>query len=105
VPRPMCPPDWICEVLSPSTQRHDRVLKLPFLRPARASVTSGSSTRSQRRWRVYGRQGEHWLLLGSHGGDETVQAAPFHAIDLSLTWLWGREPAPAQPPPDAPDPT
>jgi Uma2 family endonuclease len=98
------PPDWICEVLSPSTQRHDRVLKLPFYARARVGHVWLIDPLAET-LEVYGRQGEHWLLLGSHGGDETVQAAPFHAIDLSLTWLWGREPAPAQPPPDAPDPT
>ncbi len=96
------PPDWLCEVLSPGTQRRDRVLKLPFY--ARAGVGHvWLIDPIAETLEVYGRQGERWLLLGSHGGDETVRAEPFDAVELCLTWLWGRQPAVAPETLDAPD--
>lgn len=85
-------PDWLCEILSPSTQRHDRVLKLPFY--ARAGVAHVwlvdplSETLE-----VYELRGAAWVLAGSYGGDATVYAVPFDAVGLELSWLWGREPA------------
>ncbi len=86
-------PQWVCEVLSPGTQRVDRVLKLPFY--ARAGVGHAwlidpiSETLE-----VYALDGGGWRLRASFGGDDTVHAEPFDAIPLALTWLWGRTPEP-----------
>jgi Uma2 family endonuclease len=81
-------PDWICEVVSPSTEAHDREVKMP----------------------IYAREGVRhaWLVdpiaktlevytLGAGGcwGEpvisrdvEVVRAAPFDAIALDLSALW-----------------
>ena len=87
-------PDWICEVLSPSTMADDRVLKLPFY--ARAGVSHA--------WlvdpllftlEVYRREGPHWILVATHSGEAPVRAEPFEAIELPLARLWGgRKPPP-----------
>ncbi len=85
-------PQWVCEVLSPSTQLRDRTLKLPFY--ARAGV--------QHLWfidplgetlEVYALEGERWVVAGMYGGDDVVAAEPFGAVPLELCWLWGRRPA------------
>ncbi len=81
-------PDWICEILSPSTRVHDRVRKLPFY--ARAGVSHA--------WlidpaafmlEVYRREGPRWVLLATHAHDAVVRAEPFDAIELPLVRLWG----------------
>jgi len=36
-------PDWVCEILSKTTQRHDQIVKMPYY-PRSASSTPGSST-------------------------------------------------------------
>lgn len=83
-------PDWVCEVLSPSTARVDRVLKLPLY--ARAGVLHvwladpGAQTLE-----VYRQAGEHYLLVESHGGNSVVRAEPFAAIELELSAVWGQE--------------
>jgi len=80
-------PDWVCEVLSPSTERIDRGPKL----------------------RIYGREGvaHAWLInpsrqtlevlaiesgrlepLEVHHGDASVRARPFDALELELRALW-----------------
>jgi Uma2 family endonuclease len=87
-------PDWVCEVVSPSTGRHDRVLKLPFY--ARAGV--------RHCWlldplaetlEVYRLESGRWTLAGSYGGEMRVRAEPFDAIEIDLALVWRRRAAPA----------
>jgi len=80
-------PDWVCEVLSPSTEAIDRGQKL----------------------RIYAREGvaHAWLLdplrqtvevlvleagslepLEQHHGDASMRARPFDAVELTLRALW-----------------
>jgi Uma2 family endonuclease len=99
-------PDWVCEVSSPSTQRHDRILKLPFY--GRAGVRHAWLLDPlAQTLEVYRLVDDHWLLAGSYGGDETVRAEPFDAVELPLALLWP-QPAPEAAPEasgDGPSPT
>ncbi|MFH1465274.1 MAG: Uma2 family endonuclease [Pseudomonadota bacterium] len=82
------PPDWVCEVLSPTTHLRDRTLKMPIY--AREGV--GHLWLVDPRARlldVYRLHEGRWLLLGSYGGAEEVRAEPFEAVTLSLGKLWG----------------
>lgn len=84
-------PQWVCEVLSPSTQRRDRMLKLPFY--ARAGVAHVWLVDALAETvEVFELQGGRWVLLGVHGEDDVVRAAPFDAAEIALSWLWGRKP-------------
>lgn len=84
-------PQWVCEVLSPRTQRADRVLKLPFYGRAGVGhvwlVDPLAETLE-----VYALRDGAWLLAGSHSADDVVRAEPFDAVPLALCWLWGRRP-------------
>ena len=81
-------PDWICEVLSPSTARRDRVQKLA--RYAREKISHAWLVDPiARTVEVLGLEGERWVLLGNHGGDEKVRLAPFQAVELELSRWWG----------------
>lgn len=84
-------PDWICEILSPGTQRRDRVLKLPFYARARVPFVWLVDPLSET-LEVYELHGASWVLAGSYGGDSVVRAVPFDAVGLELSWLWGRTP-------------
>ena len=82
-------PDWLCEVSSPSTAVLDRRRKLPHY--ARAGVRHlWIIDPVARMLEVYRSDGEHWLLLGTHSGDEKIRAVPFDAIELDLSVLWAR---------------
>jgi len=81
-------PDWLCEVVSPSTERIDRTRKLqiyaregvPYtwlLDPLRQSLE------------VLQLEGARWSLAATHEGAERVRAQPFGAIELDLMNLWG----------------
>ena len=81
-------PDWICEVISPSTERIDRVRKLPIY--ARERVEHAWLINPQTKTLEVFRRGENgWTLLSTHGGDEPVRAEPFEAIAIELSELWG----------------
>lgn len=82
-------PDWVCEVLSASTERRDRKQKLRIY--ARAQVCHA--------WlvdpilhtlEVLRLSGTNWVILGVHDEEDVVRAEPFEAIELALAVLWGR---------------
>ncbi|HVT05499.1 MAG TPA: Uma2 family endonuclease, partial [Thermoanaerobaculia bacterium] len=81
-------PDWLCEVLSPSTERFDRLQKLPCY--ARAGVAHlWLVDPKNRRLEVYSRFDEQWILLETHTGGAVVAAPPFDAVAFDLAALWG----------------
>lgn len=83
-------PDWICEVLSPTTQRLDRVRKMRVY--AREGVLNAWLLDPlARSLEVYRLEGGRWLRLSAHGGEEQVRAEPFEAVELDLMALWGEE--------------
>lgn len=80
-------PDWICETLSPWTERDDRTRKqriyarhrvahLWFLHPVNRTLE------------VMRRTGTRWLNIGAYAEDERVQAEPFDDVELDLSKLW-----------------
>jgi Uma2 family endonuclease len=81
-------PDWLCEVLSPSTESFDRTQKLAIY--ARAGVRFCWLINPLARiLEVLGNQGNGlWSLLSTHGETAKVRAQPFetHELDLSLLW-------------------
>jgi Uma2 family endonuclease len=80
-------PDWVCEVLSPCTARHDRVRKLPIY--ARHGVGYlWLVDPDQLTLEAYRLSDGHWLLLTSHAEDDVVRAAPFEAVEFDLGKLW-----------------
>lgn len=83
-------PDWVCEVISPSTARIDRVQKRRIY--ARAGVGHlwhvDPDARTLEAWRLF--EGR-WLGVGAWGGSEKVRVEPFDAVELLLGRLWGEE--------------
>ena len=88
-------PDWICEILSPSTASKDREIKLPLyawygvanvwlLDPQRRTLeayqlaTAGPGKPSPGDWR----------LVVEAGGMDCVRVPPFAELDLDLAALW-----------------
>jgi Uma2 family endonuclease len=83
-------PDWVCEILSPSTERVDRSRKLPAY--ARHRVGHAWLLNPQTRTlEVLRREAERWVLVATHADDAIVRAEPFDAIELDLLRLWGEE--------------
>lgn len=87
-------PDWVCEVLSPSTARVDRVLKVPLYARERIAhvwlVNPADQTLE-----VLRLDGESYRLIATHGGPALVRAEPFAAVELELGALWAGSPSPS----------
>jgi Uma2 family endonuclease len=80
-------PDWVCEVLSPSTQALDRADKMTVY--AREGVTHAWLVDPiARTLEVYRRADGAWLRVVVHRDDARVRAEPFDAIELALGTLW-----------------
>jgi len=89
-------PDWVCEVLSPSTLKLDIERKLPMY--ARAGVRHAWIINPmQRVLEVFRQEHEQWLLVRAFVGDSKVRAEPFEAVELELADLWLEAPAPSEP--------
>jgi Uma2 family endonuclease len=82
-------PDWVCEILSPSTVRRDRGVKrriyaregvrhLWHLDPAALTLE------------VYRLDGGRWVDAAPFEGDAVVRAEPFGEIQIELGALWER---------------
>jgi Uma2 family endonuclease len=80
-------PDWVCEVLSPSTEQTDRAQKLALYASTAVNHAWLVNPRS-RTLEVMRRQERHWLTIGVHKDDDRVRAEPFDAIELDLSGLW-----------------
>jgi len=80
-------PDWICEVLSASTEALDRGKKLRIY--AREGVAHCWLVDPVRQaLEVLSLESGKWTLLDRHEGRINVRAVPFDAIELELGALW-----------------
>jgi Uma2 family endonuclease len=80
-------PDWICEVVSPSTEAIDRGRKLRIY--AREGVAHAWLVDPLRRsLEVLTLESGTFSQLDEHHGDARVRARPFDAIELELRSLW-----------------
>jgi len=82
-------PDWVCEVLSPSTEALDRVRKMGSYAREGVKHLWLVDPRSQV-LEVYRLEGGRWSRLGAHLGHATVHVEPFDALALELSALWER---------------
>jgi len=82
-------PDWVCETLSPSTERIDRGKKLNIY--ARESVAHiWLLNPIAETLEAYRLENGRWLLLATHAGDVTARMEPFEVVELELWRLWSR---------------
>jgi Uma2 family endonuclease len=85
-------PDWVCEVISPSTAAVDRVKKLAIY--GREHVSSAWLVDPlARTLEVLRQDGGRWTIVSTSAGAEVLRAEPFDAIELDLTLLWDEPPA------------
>jgi Uma2 family endonuclease len=82
-------PDWVCEVLSPSTAVLDREKKMKAY--AREGVSHLWLVEPlQQSLEAYRLEDRRWSQQGHWSGAATVHAEPFEVLPLKLTSLWER---------------
>lgn len=83
-------PDWICEVLSPSTERFDRGAKVALYAAAGVSHAwlVNPLQRTLEVLRLSQERPRQWLAQGVFTDAAKVTANPFEALELDLAVLW-----------------
>lgn len=86
-------PDWICEVLSPSNARHDRVDKQQLY--ARHGVPHDwLIDPDERTLEAYALDGGRWSVVGTHDHTALARIPPFDAVELPVGRLFFPRPQP-----------
>lgn len=84
-------PDWVCEILSPSTESLDRLRKMRiYAREATSHIWLINPT--YQTLEVYRLENGRWSLIATFGANEIVRAEPFDAVALDLGRLWADAP-------------
>ncbi len=83
-------PDWVCEVLSPSTRRIDRTKKMAVY--AESGVAHywilDPKAKSLEAFEL---EGEKWVLSAIASESDVVRIAPFEDVEIDLQYLWAGE--------------
>lgn len=80
-------PDWVCEILSPSTHRWDRFRKLPVY----AALGVGHAwllDPDARTVEVLRNQSGQWLWIANHTGEGDARFEPFDHLTLDVGRWW-----------------
>jgi Uma2 family endonuclease len=86
------PPDWVCEVISPSSGRLDRTRKMPIY--ARVGVEHLWLVEPPARTlEVYRLAGGRWTVEITLAASEPVAIPPFEATTIDMRRWWTDEPA------------
>jgi Uma2 family endonuclease len=80
-------PDWVCEILSPSTAKKDRILKMPTYAhygvPYLWLVDPLAHTLE-----AFALEQGRWSVVGLYADQAEAAIPPFQEISLSLGELW-----------------
>jgi Uma2 family endonuclease len=84
-------PDWICEVLSPSSAFVDRTKKMPLYDSLGVKYfwLVDPILKTVEVYKNESLQGvSRWFLLNTFSENSKVKAVPFDGIDIDLSYLW-----------------
>jgi len=82
-------PDWICEILSPTTRRHDHLVKMPFY--ARIGVAFAWLVDAESHLVFAHRlDAGEWRPLGTYSDETEARIPPFDAVPLNVSAWWMR---------------
>ena len=80
-------PDWVCEVLSPSTRKKDRMIKMKIY--AHHGVAHlWLADPLEKTLEIYALTHGNWTVTGLYTDEDEVRAAPFEVLTLQLGDLW-----------------
>jgi Uma2 family endonuclease len=80
-------PDWVCEILSESTEGRDRGAKRRIYRREGVGHLWLCDPRIQT-LEVYRLEGARWTEIDTFEGNVKVRAEPFDAVELDLARIW-----------------
>jgi Uma2 family endonuclease len=80
-------PNWVCEILSKTTRRHDHSVKMPYY--AKVGVAYAWLVDLEARVLTAQRlDSSHWLTIGTYSGKTEARIPPFDAVPLHVADWW-----------------
>jgi Uma2 family endonuclease len=80
-------PDWVCEILSPTTRHHDLVDKMPYY--AKIGVPYAWLVDLEARTVIVHRlEAGRWVTLGYYSDETDARIEPFEAVPLNVAGWW-----------------
>jgi Uma2 family endonuclease len=80
-------PDWVCEILSPNTRRHDLVTKMPYY--AKVGVAYAWLVDLEARVLTAQRlESGRWLTLSVYTDETEARIEPFDVVPLNVADWW-----------------
>jgi Uma2 family endonuclease len=80
-------PDWVCEILSPTTRRHDMLRKQPYY--AKVGVPFMWLVDIEARVLTAHRlDSSDWRIIGTYSDETEVRIAPFDAVPFNVAGWW-----------------
>jgi len=80
-------PDWICEMLSPSNERHDRVYKANLYASGHVAFYWIVDP-AERVLEAFELQGGGWMRIGAWAPGDAARIRPFDAVELEIARLF-----------------
>ncbi len=80
-------PDWVCEILSPTTRRHDGLVKKPYY--AKVGVPHHWIIDLEARTvTAYQLDSGRWVEIGVYGDEREARIVPFGEVPLDVASWW-----------------
>jgi Uma2 family endonuclease len=80
-------PDWVCEILSPTTRRHDLLIKVPYY--AKVGVSYLWLVDLEARVLTAQRlESGKWLTIGAYSEETEARIEPFDVVPLDIASWW-----------------
>ena len=80
-------PDWVCEILSKTTRRHDQLVKMPYY--AKVGVAYAWVVDLESRvLTVHRLESAEWRIIGTYSEETEARIAPFDAIPFNVAGWW-----------------
>jgi Uma2 family endonuclease len=80
-------PDWVCEVLSKTTRRHDLLVKMPYY--AKIGVVHAWVIDLEARLLIVHRlESGSWRTIGTYSDETEAQIEPFDVVALNVADWW-----------------
>ena len=80
-------PDWVGEILSPTTRRHDQSVKMPYYAKVGVPFTWLVDIEA-RVLTVYRLESSDWRMIGTYSDETEARIAPFDAVPLNVADWW-----------------
>lgn len=81
-------PDWVCEILSPSTRRHDLLVKKPYY--AKVGVAHlWVIDLDARTLEAHRLERGLWVEVGVFGDERGARIEPFGEVEVDVGGIWG----------------